>query len=289
MAHGLDHVVHVVRDLEAVGELYDMLGFTVGARNRHPWGTHNRLVQFPGFFVELLEIAEPDSIPPHEEGKFSFGAFNRDFLDGVGPGLSMLVLESKDPAAEKAEFDAAGIGGYETFDFSRQGKRPDGSDVDVAFTLAFARDAASPHTGFFTCLQHFPDNFWSADLQRHMNGATGIGGVVLVAADPTAHLDFLTTFLGVPFRRAIDGWHLAQTPRGTVDLMTPTIYAERFDVAAPADEGLRLAALRFAVADITKTRKRVASSRMSAEEIEGIVVISPKAALGAALIFEQAD
>ena len=120
MARGLDHVVHVVRDLEAAGELYDMLGFTVGARNRHPWGTDNRIVQTPGFFVELLEIAEPAAIPPHGDHVFSFGAFNRDFLAAKGPGLPLLVLEGRDPAAEKAEFDAAGFGGLDLFDFSRK-------------------------------------------------------------------------------------------------------------------------------------------------------------------------
>ena len=56
MARGLDHLVHAVRDLDAAGELYGRLGFTVGARNRHPWGTHNRIVQLPGFFIELLAI-----------------------------------------------------------------------------------------------------------------------------------------------------------------------------------------------------------------------------------------
>ncbi len=191
MARGLDHIVHAVKDLEAAGELYDMLGFTVGTRNRHPWGTHNRIVQFPGFFLELLEVAEPEAIPPHEDEVFSFGAFNRDFLAEVGPGLSMLVLESKDPAADKAAFDAAGSGGFKLFDFARTGRRPDGSDVEVAFTLAFARDPAAPHAGFFTSLQKLPDNFWAPDLQRHMNGVTGIAGAVLTADEPEAHLAFL--------------------------------------------------------------------------------------------------
>ena len=36
MARGLDHLVHVVRDLDAAGAFYQRLGFTVGARNRHP-------------------------------------------------------------------------------------------------------------------------------------------------------------------------------------------------------------------------------------------------------------
>jgi catechol 2,3-dioxygenase-like lactoylglutathione lyase family enzyme len=36
MARGLDHIIHAVRDLDAAAELYRRLGFTVGARNRHP-------------------------------------------------------------------------------------------------------------------------------------------------------------------------------------------------------------------------------------------------------------
>jgi catechol 2,3-dioxygenase-like lactoylglutathione lyase family enzyme len=45
MRHGLDHIVHAVRDLDAAAEFYASAGFTVGARDRHAWGTHNRIVQ----------------------------------------------------------------------------------------------------------------------------------------------------------------------------------------------------------------------------------------------------
>ena len=41
MPHGLDHIVHAVRDIDAAAEFYVRAGFTVGGRNRHPWGTHN--------------------------------------------------------------------------------------------------------------------------------------------------------------------------------------------------------------------------------------------------------
>ena len=35
----LDHLVLAVRDLDAAAAFYRALGFQVGARNRHPWGT----------------------------------------------------------------------------------------------------------------------------------------------------------------------------------------------------------------------------------------------------------
>jgi hypothetical protein len=60
MPHGLDHIVHAIRDLDAAGDFYGRAGFTVGARNRHPWGTHNRIVQFPGVFVELSMSVSPN-------------------------------------------------------------------------------------------------------------------------------------------------------------------------------------------------------------------------------------
>src|SRR5205823_3759051 len=120
-------------------------GFTVGARNRHPWGTHNHIVQLDGFFVELLTVAEPELIIPAQTGRFSFGAFNQEFL-GDGEGFSMLVLESRDAAADAAAFRSTGIGDFELFPFEREGKRPDGTTVKLGFSLAFARDAKAPST-----------------------------------------------------------------------------------------------------------------------------------------------
>jgi catechol 2,3-dioxygenase-like lactoylglutathione lyase family enzyme len=60
MPNGLDHIVHAVRDLDAAAAFYASAGFIVGARNRHPWGTHNRIVQLKNCYIELLAVAEPE-------------------------------------------------------------------------------------------------------------------------------------------------------------------------------------------------------------------------------------
>src|SRR5665213_2654021 len=132
MPRGLDHLVHAVRDLDAAAEFYRRAGFIVGARNRHPWGTHNRIVQFPGCFIELIAVGEPELIVPPAAESFSFGGFTRDFL-ARGEGLSMLVLEGKDAAADVAAFHKAGIGRFGQFDFEREARRPDGSTA-VSYT-----------------------------------------------------------------------------------------------------------------------------------------------------------
>src|ERR1700693_3607680 len=121
MPHGLDHIVHAVRDLDAAAEVYASAGFTVGARNRHPWGTHNRIVQLRNCYIEILEVAEPDKIVPHGGRSFSFGAFNRDFL-AHREGFSMLILNSGDAVRDACAFEMAGIGGFDVFDSLAKGK-----------------------------------------------------------------------------------------------------------------------------------------------------------------------
>ena len=77
-------------------------------------------------------------------------------------------------------FETAGISGFDVFDFSREGKRPDGAPVKLAFSLAFARDPSSPDLGFVVCQHHYPETFWNRDFQRHANGASRIPGAAMI-------------------------------------------------------------------------------------------------------------
>jgi catechol 2,3-dioxygenase-like lactoylglutathione lyase family enzyme len=286
MARGIDHIVHAVRDLDAAAALYRGMGFTVGARNKHPWGTHNYIVQFPGSFIELLTVAEPELVPEHAVGHFSFGAFNRDFLAQT-QGLSMLVLEGQG-AADVAEFEKAGIADGKPFGFEREARRPDNTTIKVAFTLVFARDPAAPQVGFFTCQQHYPENFWNPAFQKHANSVVGVAGVVIVTAAPAGHRKFIESFADASATSTADGLQVT-TSRGAIDLVTPHALTRRYGVAAPdAKSGARLAAIRFIAAD--------ASLLQSAPELAGIAglyagnpaVIGAEDAMGAVLVFEPA-
>src|SRR3979490_3622307 len=122
MPRGLDHIVHAVRDLEGAGELYPRLGFTVGARNRHSWGTHNHVVQLPGFFIELLTVAEPEKLGSDGFSDL-FGRFNQSFLSKQ-EGLSLLLLESDDAVGDTAAFHSSGLAASEGMKFERRGQPP---------------------------------------------------------------------------------------------------------------------------------------------------------------------
>jgi hypothetical protein len=289
LPRGLDHIVHAVSDLDAAAAFYARAGFTVGARNVHPpaWGTQNHIVQLPGCFIELLAMADTKGIVPHRARHFSFGSFNRDFL-ARGQGLSMLVLEGKDSAAEAQAFCAAGIGDFELFDFARDAKRPDGTPTKVAFTLAFARNAAAPDIGFFTCRQHYPENFWNPAFQTHANGVTGVAGIVLLADRPQDHRAFLAAFTGAEVV-AMPSGITAKTPRGDIDVMEPASFTRWFGVAPPPTaEGARLAALRFAVGNLATARAALQRGKVGFSEHSQQLVVEPDLAFGATLVFEGA-
>ena len=285
MARGLDHIVHAVRDLDACGALYERLGFIVGARNRHDWGTHNRVVQLPGFFIELLTFAEPvklgtDGLSHH------FGAPNRDFL-ARHEGLSGLLLDSRDAAADAAFFRSAGIAASEPLRFGREGRRPDGTPIQLAFSLAFARDPAGAEAVFAACQHHFPENFWNPAFQAHRNGVTGVAGVVMVAENPSDHHIFLSAFTGERELLATSSGVTVTTPRGTIQVMEPSAYERHFGVAPPdMSRGARLAALILAVHDRARVAALLEQTKVAAAERMGRIIVGPEDAMGATLVFE---
>ena len=284
MPRGLDHIVHAVRDLDAAADLYRRLGFTVGARNRHSWGTHNHVAQLPGSFIELLTVAEPGKLGTDGFSTL-FGRFNQSFL-ARHEGLSMLMLESGDAAADAAAFRSAGIGASEAMRFEREGKRPDGSTVKVAFSLAFARDDKAPDAGFATCHQHFPENFWNPAFQQHPNTATGIAGVVLVADNPTDHHIFLSAFTGVRDLHATSNGVTASTPRGDVKVMDPAAFRSHFGTEPPdISKGARLAAMQFRVRDRTALMTALSSGGIASSFCMGSTIVVPEAAMGTTLAF----
>jgi len=285
MARGLDHIVHAVRDLDAAAAAYQRLGFTVGARNRHPWGTHNRLVQFSGFFIELLTVAEPEKLGTDALSRL-FGAPSRDFLERH-EGFWALLLESRDAAGDAAQFGGAGIAAAPAVRFEREGQRPDGTAVKVAFSLAFARDARAD-AGFAVCQQHFPENFWNPAFQSHPNGARAVAGVVMVAENPSDHHVFLSAFTGERELLATSNGVAVKTPRGAIEVMTPAAYASHFGVAPPdVAGGARLAALILAVRDGAGLATILDDAKIATARRMGRIVVGPQTMMGAAIAFEQ--
>jgi hypothetical protein len=229
---------------------YRALGFTLTPPARHPFGTGNSLVQLNGSFLELLTVIQPDAIPEHYPGHFSFAAFTRDFL-ARRDGFSMLVLDSVDARADVAAFRDAGLETYEPFDFSRKAILPSGEEVTVGFSLAFVTHPDLPRAGFFTCQQHAPQHFWRAEYQRHANGAVVVLEVCLVADDPESYAPFMTRFAGAPPEPMPGGVRLS-TRRGDILIMEPQAFADCYRVSAPLlSDGPEFSGFAIGLADMT--------------------------------------
>lgn len=286
---GIDHAVLAVRDLDRAAETWGQLGFTLTPRAQHPWGTGNRLVQLDGSFLEILGVDRPDLIVPAETGGFSFGAFNRDFL-ARREGFSMLVLDSRDADADLADFRARGLPAFPRFDFERIARSPDGAERKVAFSLAFTRIGQGREAGFFTCAQHYPENFWRTDYQRHANGATGIAAVVLVAADPDAHQSALAAFAGSDEVKVTAHGCRIVTARGVLEIMTPGGFERLHGPLDPAVAGadLALAGLRIRVANLAVLRRLLGENGVSTRDDGDTLTVGATDVHGVTVIFAEA-
>jgi catechol 2,3-dioxygenase-like lactoylglutathione lyase family enzyme len=285
MTRRIDHLVVAVHDLDQAGSFYQRLGFQVGARNRHPWGTENRIVQLPSSFIELITVGEGAAIAPHRASAFSFGAFVQDYLRGR-EGLAMLVLDSQDAKADAALFSESGIGSFEPFHFERSGRRPDGSETKVAFTLAFTSAEDSPKAGFFVCQQHFPENFWNPEFQRHDNKATQISSVTLAAPSPERLRSFLRAFSGVQ-PASPDGDDLSfRLGESHIDVLTPDDAAEIYgSVEAELDQP-SFVAFAVRVEDIHRQAQGLDSADIPYQHIGSRLIVPASAAFGVAIAFE---
>ena len=288
MARGLDHIVHAVGDLDAAADFYRRCGFQVGVRNKHPWGTHNHVVQLPGFFIEVLTVGEPDKLGSDGLSQH-FGIPNKEAI-ARKDGFSMLVLESEDSTGDVADFAQAKISTSDKLPFSRQATLPDGSTATVGFSLAFVRDPQSPQTLFATCQQANPEAFWSTAYQQHENGAHAVAGVVLVSAKPAAHAMFLKAFSGVDeVEERVAGVNL-RTPRGEIDVLEPQAFGERYGVVCEAGEGAVITGLADQRSvNLDDVESVLREGKIPLQRHGAVLVVPPQAAFGVTLIFEQAD
>lgn len=284
---GIDHLVLAARDLDAARARYRALGFTLTPPARHPFGTGNSLVQLDGAFLELLSLVAPQDVPEPEGDRFSFAAFNRDYL-AMAEGFSMLVLASDDARRERQRMQVAGLATYEPFDFSRRAKLPSGEEVTVGFSLAFTSHPAMPAAGFFYCQQHAPQHFWKQDYQRHANTAVAMEEVGLVADVPGDIAAFMAAFAGREARILGGGGAVIDSGRGRITILTPKSFRAYWGFAAAAGHhGARLAAYRLGVADVETARHRVEDSGVTAVIERKRIVIAPEHLFGAGLVLAQ--
>jgi len=244
---GLDHIVVCVDDLDQTAQTYRELGFTVTPRAKHPFGTHNCIVQLDGFFIELLTVAEPEKIPNEKASHFGFARFIQRYL-AKRQGISMLVMDTTDFQADNAAAKQAGLTTWPPFEFSRNATLPSKEVVEVSFGLNFVTHRKIPEAGFFTCQQFQPQYFWRPEYQRHDNGSNRIIEVCMVAENPAAFGKFMSAFTHCDVSHSTDSQVTINTGRGRVIIVTPAVFQQRYQTPAPdLSDGPQLAGLTIGV------------------------------------------
>ena len=287
---GIDHIVLCVHDLVAAKARYEELGFTTTPIAVHPFGTSNSLVQLQGNFIELIAVTHPEKITPEQEDRFSFAQFIQHYLR-QRQGMAMLVFASQDARADQQEFKRKGLTTYALFDFSRQAKLPDGSEVTVAFSLAFVTHPKMPNAAFFCCQQHAPEYFWKADYQRHTNGANAISEVIMVAEDAVDYREFFADLQAKDQVQVIDQALQVRTDYGQLSLLNDQQYHNRFanDPDQPITAGPHFAACQIAVDQLQLVQTQLDHTHIAYQQNDDKLQIAASETFGLALEFVTVD
>ena len=285
----LDHLVMPVADIRIARARLAVLGFTVAADARHPFGTENACVFFRDkTYLEPLGIAsEPECAATAKAGN-QFTARNNAFRFRNGPeGLSAIVMGSEDAEGDHAGFRVEGISGGDILQFSRVMKLPDGSEITPTFKLAFAADLRAPDFHGITCQRiNVPPADRSA-LEKHENGVTGIKSVILTEPVPGDFEDFVKKVVD---QHATSGSRTGVTiPTANADIQILNAEGARdyvgLDVAA--GRGLRGALVVFKVADLTATETLLASNGITFNKHNALLIVPHQPGQGVPLAFSE--
>lgn len=284
-----DHFVFPVASLAAARERFTALGFTVAPDARHPFGTANCCIFLEdGTFLEPLAIGDPAAYAAALEAGNAFVGNDARFRAASSPvGLSQLVLQTADAAADHDDFDADGFSGGKLLDFGRTFTRPDGTTGEVAFRLAFAAPQPPLDTGYFACqvVKAVPGG--RGALTSHANGAVVTVCVVGVADDPLATDEFFSFLLESESEVGVEVSHPASN--GALRIMRPDVFRMVTDLFAPEVPALRLMALVIGVPTLDAVRAIVRENGVSHHEKPGWLIVPPAAGQGVAIIFQGAE
>ena len=161
--------------------------------------------------------------------------------------------------------------------------------ADAAFRTVRLEKDASPAGRMFFCHHLTPDLVWHDPWRRHPNGAVGLQGMLIAAADPAAYAAlFRLMFSEHAVRQTPDGFALA-AGLATIEVATPDAMAMRLGDAMPdlAGRAAVMAALLVRTASLEITRAALQQGGLPVPAHDGPIVLPAELAGGLALIFVE--
>ena len=286
LAVDLDHVGVATRDLDAGERAFRRLGFNLTPRSFHRgsrtpgapievWGSGNHCAMLRRGYLEIIGLTDP--------GKFSSV---KPMLD-MYQGAHIVAFQPQSIRHVHAALAARHL----PVDSVRELERmtaygPDGQERRrVAFrnmywTRSHFTEARLQYTEHLT-----RDVMWQPHLLAHANGAVGMSGVFLCAADPSAVARKLAPMLGVDPRPVRDAEYDLRLASSWVKILAPVAWNDWAAGTAlpplPAPVGLAVE-----VESLVRTRSYFAQHGIAFRKgREGGIWIAPKDASNTVIYF----
>lgn len=276
---GLDHVVIVVRDLDAAAQQWRSLGFTVSPRGTHSahLGTGNYTVMFEDDYLELLGVLSATEL----------NAASRAFLDRRVEGIECAAFRTTDAQGTAASLAARGIAAGQPVHFSRPVQKADGTTAEAAFSVVNWPAGLRPaDLRIFACQHHTREAVWIPALVRHPNTVTGIARLEVLATNPATEAAALARLIDGTVRSTAEGERL-QTGRGHADILFLTREAFAAGHGIPLDEVPAVPGAAALVLRVRDWDAAVCQAGSAARVSEASLVVPTTRATGVTLVFQR--
>ena len=290
----IDHIVMPTEDLTVARARLSRLGFTVAGDARHPFGTENACVYLAdGTYLEPLAVAQREECEAAAIDGNVFIARDQAWRFRNGEeGGSAIAFATQDAKADRKFFKKRGWSAGKLLRFSRRfaeagSDAKAGKSAKAKFALAFSGDLRAPDTFLFTCQRINMPAMDRASLTGHANGVTALRRVVF--SEPNAS-DFQYWLQDVMNQRKVGahsfGIELVAS-NAVVAVKSPAGMRAWYGVDAPAERGLRMAALVFGVADLEALKALLAENGVDTREQAGRVIVDAAPGQGLLFAFEE--
>ncbi|NKC13443.1 MAG: VOC family protein [Gammaproteobacteria bacterium] len=239
----LDHMVFNVRyDMDAAEAQFTALGFHLTPRGYHTLGSINHLMILGSDYLELI------GLPQGGEGRAELAA--------APVGLNGLVFKSANVDHTYAHLKQLGWDGEPPKAFSRPvavaGTTP-GTQVETAarFRTVAVRADVFPAGRVYFCEHGTPELVWRDEWRGHANSCSATRAFIMVAEDVAGEAAKYSALLDLPVEHAGAGQCHIDLNAAVLEIISPGIYAERFNGIGqhPLGPQCRFAALALKVSD----------------------------------------
>ena len=269
-AFELDHVGVGGRDLAALADAYQRLGFTLTPMARHRGkATGNRCIMLQHGYLELIALID-QSIPDVLTAQL-----------GRYAGLHIIALGIADSASTLERLNRAGLDIPDVTPLERPVDEADPDGPQARFERIPLPQAPE---GTIQLIKHLTrEAIWQPRFTAHANAAIGLEEVVLAVPQPAETATRFSRLAGLPVTPDRAGGFVLPMPRGRVRMLPPEAIGVVYPgVVAPAVPSI--AGMTVATSDRCASLRPLLTNIRHSTVGEGVLV-HPDAAGGAALLF----